>query len=83
MSEYLQVVFDVVTGEFSYRHTWQDRPAAKLLKPPTLVEMPASVLCSDHASGRDVAHDAANSPQPACSPGIVTSLSQTPEVSRV
>jgi len=82
MSEYLQVVFDVVTREFSYRHTWRDRSAAKVLKPPTMVEMPASVLCSQQESGRDLYRDAVNIAQPACSPDIVTYLSQTPDVSR-
>ena len=78
MREDLQVVFDVVNGEFSYRHAWLERPAAKLLVPPTLTEIPASVLCSRQESRHDVDQKNANTAQPTCSPGIVTYLSQLP-----
>jgi hypothetical protein len=46
MSEHLQVVLDIVTGEISFRHTQRERPATRLLKPPSLLEMPTSVLCA-------------------------------------
>ena len=81
MSEDLQVVFDVVTGEFSYRHAWRDRPATKLLVPPTLTEIPASVLWSRQDGRDDVDQNNANTAQPTCSPRIVTYLSRLPEVS--
>src|SRR5215469_10324122 len=54
MSEDLQVVYDVVTGEFSYRHALRERPATKLLVPPTLTEIPASVLCSRQECRHDI-----------------------------
>jgi len=82
MREDLQVVFDVVNGEFSYRHAWRDRPATELLVPPTLKEIPASVLCSGQES-RHVDQNNANTAQPSCSPSIVIYLSQHPEVSGV
>ena len=83
MSEDLQVVFDVVNGEFSYRHAWRDRPATELLIPPTLKEIPASVLRSRTESRHDVDQNNANTAQPTCSPGVVIYLSQHPEVSGV
>ena len=82
MSEDLQVVYDVVTGEFSYRHALRERPATKLLVPPTLTEIPASVLCSGQGR-RHVDQNNANTAQPTCSPSIVIYLSQHPEVSGV
>jgi hypothetical protein len=83
MSEHLQVVFDIVNGEFSYRHAWREGPATELLLPPTLTEIPASVLCSRRESRHHVYHNNANTAQPACSPSIVTYLSQLAEVSGV
>jgi hypothetical protein len=59
MSEHLLVVLDIATGEVSFRHAWRERPAAEVLMPPSLLEMPTSVLCtrqeSGFESGRDVA----------------------------
>ena len=75
MSEDLQVVYDVVTGEFSYRHALRERPATKLLVPPTLTEIPASVLCSRQESRHDIDHNNANTAQPTSSLSIVTYLS--------
>jgi hypothetical protein len=83
MREPLQVVFDVVNGEFSYRHAWRESPDTKLLLPPTLTEIPASVLCSREVSRHDVDQNNANTAQPSCSPSIVIYLSQHPEVSGV
>jgi hypothetical protein len=83
MSEHLQVIFDVVSGEFSYRHAWRERPDARLLVPPTLTEIPASVLRSRQENRHDVDQNNANTAQPSCSPSIVIYLSQLPEVSGV
>jgi hypothetical protein len=60
MSEHLQVVLDIATGEVSFRHAWRGRPAAKVLMPPSLLEMPTSVLCTPQESGFESGHDAAD-----------------------
>jgi hypothetical protein len=60
MSEHLQVVLDIVTGEVSFRHAWRERPAAKLLKPPSLLEMPTSVLGARQESGFKTGHNVAD-----------------------
>jgi len=80
MSEHLQVVFDVVTREVSYRQTWRDRPAVRLLK-PLLLKMPASVLCAGDEVRLDTSHDVAIAAQTPCPMRDVRYLSQMPEVS--
>ena len=81
MSEYLQVVFDVVSRNASYRPTWREHPAVRLLKPPTLLKMPASVLCPLNDGHLDAGPDVADTMQPPCPPPNVMYLSQMPEVS--
>ena len=80
MSEHLQVLFDVVTREVSYRHTWRERPAVRLLK-PLLLKIPASVLCAGDEVRPETSHDVANIGQTPCPMRDVMYLSQMLEVS--
>jgi hypothetical protein len=60
MSDHLQVVLDIVTGEVSFRPVWRERPAAQLLRPPSLLEMPTSVVGAPQVRGFEAGHDVAD-----------------------